>query len=41
MPIDLLKSQFESLEPPSKEITVSIEERPAAIIKKIKKELYN
>ena len=41
MPIDLLKSQFESLEPPSKEITVSIEETPSTIIKKIKKELYN
>jgi len=39
MPIDLLKSQFAALEPPSKEITVSIEETPANIIKEIVKQL--
>ena len=41
MSAQLLKSQFDTLEPPSKAITVSIEETPAAIIKKIIKELYD
>ena len=35
----LLKSQFDTLEPPSKAITVSIEETPASIVKKIIKQL--
>ncbi len=39
MPLDLLKSQFDTLEPPSKEITVSIEETPENIIKEIVKQL--
>lgn len=39
MPINLLQSQFDALEPPSKEITVSIEETPTKIVKNILKEL--
>ncbi|WP_437395182.1 gluconokinase [Flagellimonas lutimaris] len=39
MPIDLLKSQFAALEPPSKEITVSIEKKPEDIVKEIVKQL--
>ena len=41
MPTNLLQSQFDTLEPPSKEITVSIEETPVNIVKKIMKELYD
>ncbi|MCR9228987.1 MAG: gluconokinase [Flavobacteriaceae bacterium] len=40
MPLDLLQSQFDALEPPSNAITVSIEETPAKIVKRIIKELY-
>lgn len=39
MPINLLQSQFDALEPPSKAIIVSIEETPVKIVKKIMKEL--
>ncbi len=35
----LLKSQFDTLEPPSKAITISIEETPTNIVKKIVKQL--
>ena len=41
MSAQLLKSQFDTLEPPSKAITVSIEETPDTIIKKIIKKLYD
>jgi len=41
MSAQLLKSQFDTLEPPSKAITVSIEETPNTIIKKIIKKLYD
>lgn len=39
MSAQLLQSQFDALEPPSKAITVSIEETPAKIVKNIMKEL--
>jgi len=39
MPISLLQSQFDTLEPPSKEITVSIEAEPNAIVKEILKRI--
>ncbi|WP_127137914.1 gluconokinase [Flagellimonas oceanensis] len=39
MPINLLQSQFDALEPPSKAIIVSIEETPVKIVKQIMKEL--
>ncbi|MDF0716177.1 gluconokinase [Muricauda sp. 334s03] len=39
MPMNLLQSQFDTLEPPSKAIIVSIEESPAKIVKKVLKEL--
>nr|WP_292960702.1 gluconokinase [Muricauda sp. UBA7809] len=39
MPMDLLKSQFDTLEPPFKAITVSIEKTPENIIKEIVKQL--
>nr|WP_297788134.1 gluconokinase [uncultured Allomuricauda sp.] len=39
MPLELLKSQFDTLEPPTKEITVSIEETPEKIIENIIKHL--
>ena len=35
MPANLLQSQFDTLEPPKKEITVSIEDKPAKIVKEI------
>ena len=35
MPIALLQSQFDTLEPPTKAITVSIEESPAEIVEDI------
>ncbi len=35
MPVDLLKSQFKTLEPPRNAITVSITDPPAAIVSKI------
>lgn len=39
MPLDLLKSQFDTLEPPFKAITVSIEKTPENIIKEIVNQL--
>ncbi|MBO0329635.1 gluconokinase [[Muricauda] lutisoli] len=39
MPIDLLKSQFDTLEPPSKAIKVSIDKTPEKIVKEIVKQL--
>lgn len=39
MPLDLLKSQFDTLEPPSKAIKVSIDETPEKIVKEIVKQL--
>ncbi|MCK0159805.1 gluconokinase [Allomuricauda sp. F6463D] len=39
MPMDLLKSQFDTLEPPFKAITVSIEKTPEKIINEIVKQL--
>ena len=39
MPLNLLKSQFDTLEPPSKAITVSIDETPAKVVKSIIKKL--
>nr|WP_321412455.1 gluconokinase [uncultured Allomuricauda sp.] len=41
MSAQLLQSQFDTLEIPSKAITVSIEEKPTQIIKQIIKELYD
>ena len=41
MSAQLLQSQFDTLETPSKAITVSIEEKPTQIIKQIIKELYD
>ncbi|MBR9853571.1 MAG: gluconokinase [Algicola sp.] len=38
MPLDLLRSQFDILEPPSNEITVSIEKSPEDIVKDIIKQ---
>ena len=35
MPASLLQSQFDVLEPPKKEITVSIEDKPEKIVKEI------
>jgi len=39
MPLDLLKSQFDALEPPSKAITVSIKGKPTDIVDEIVKQL--
>lgn len=39
MPMNLLQSQFDALEPPSKAIKVSIKESPAKIVKQIMKQL--
>ena len=39
MPMDLLKSQFDTLEPPSNEISVSIDKSPDSIVKDILKQL--
>ncbi|WP_318308778.1 gluconokinase [Flagellimonas crocea] len=39
MPVHLLKSQFDTLEPPSKAIIVSIEETPNNIVQEIIKQL--
>ncbi|MDF0705968.1 gluconokinase [Flagellimonas okinawensis] len=39
MPVHLLQSQFDALEPPSKSISVSIDETPAKIVKEILKQL--
>ena len=40
MSTELLQSQFDTLEPPSKAVTVPIAETPTKIVKKIIKELY-
>jgi len=39
MPMNLLKSQFDTLEPPSNEISVSIDKSPESIVKDILKQL--
>ncbi|MEO2053197.1 MAG: gluconokinase [Allomuricauda sp.] len=39
MPIKLLQSQFETLEPPTKEITVSIDQTPSKIVAEILKHI--
>jgi gluconokinase len=39
MPIKLLQSQFETLEPPTKEITVSIDKTPSKIVAEILKHI--
>ncbi|GLU44508.1 gluconokinase [Allomuricauda sp. NBRC 101325] len=39
MPIELLQSQFETLEPPSREITVSIDQTPKKIVSEVLKQL--
>ncbi len=39
MPASLLQSQFDALEPPTKEITVSIEDTPDTIVKKVLRQL--
>lgn len=39
MPIALLKTQFETLEPPSKAISVSIAQQPAQIVQEVLKQL--
>ncbi|SDQ69600.1 gluconokinase [Flagellimonas zhangzhouensis] len=39
MPIELLKSQFDTLEPPSREITVSIDQTPKKIVSEVLKHL--
>ena len=39
MPSNLLQSQFDALEPPTKEIKVSVEDKPVKIIKEILKQL--
>lgn len=39
MPIDLLKSQFDTLEPPDEAITISIEQSPDSIIDSILRQL--
>lgn len=39
MPTNLLQSQFDALEPPTKEIKVSVEDKPVKIVKEVLKQL--
>lgn len=39
MPLDLLQSQFDVLEPPSKALTVSIDKKPEEVVEEILKRL--